>query len=157
MFLPQAVEDVLAEWDWTAAVKRAVLAPLAESPDFEWENQYLLPHDFLRPLTVGDGASRWAIENGRVYADNMPPGNEGLPLVYVALPENPNELPKTIQAAIWTRLSALIAPALAGEANLVALCFQEAAAALEKAKREDAAKRWDPLGSGARYWTEERS
>lgn len=46
-------DDLLRSHPWNSAVKRVILAPDVETPAFDYSNQFSLPGDWLRNLSVG--------------------------------------------------------------------------------------------------------
>jgi hypothetical protein len=56
---------IRSHW-WRFASARATLAQDATDPDFEWDNQFILPNDFLRMKSIYEG--RFSDENLRTYA-----------------------------------------------------------------------------------------
>lgn len=77
-------DSLLRENDWNCAIKRAVLAPLAEVPGFGFSAQFALPSDFLRLISIGDTylgspyCMRFKIEGRNILASG-----DKLSLVYV--------------------------------------------------------------------------
>jgi len=51
---PGERDSILRENDWNCAMKRAILAPMAEAPAFGFDTQFALPGDFLRLVSIGD-------------------------------------------------------------------------------------------------------
>lgn len=47
-------DSLLRENDWNCAMKRALLAPLADAPAYGYEMQFALPADYLRMVGIGD-------------------------------------------------------------------------------------------------------
>lgn len=47
-----SVREVLRDGQWRCARRRVILAPLAESPAFEWAYGYQLPGDFIRLIRL---------------------------------------------------------------------------------------------------------
>lgn len=57
-FFDTVRDEVLESEDWKCATDRAKLAQLTDAPAFEYDYQYQLPNDCLRPLIICD-------ENGK--------------------------------------------------------------------------------------------
>jgi hypothetical protein len=47
-------DKVLRLNDWKCAIKRVILSPETEAPEFEWAFSFLLPEDCMRILSVGE-------------------------------------------------------------------------------------------------------
>jgi hypothetical protein len=78
---PLAKLDILRRHPWNCAVRRVVLAPLADTPASDWSYQFPMPGDFLRLMQVGYLGQQldYSFEGGRVLANVT-----ALPIVYVA-------------------------------------------------------------------------
>lgn len=59
-------DSLLRSHYWRFASARVVLAQDATDPVFEWDNQFILPNDFLRLKSIYEG--RFSDENLRSYA-----------------------------------------------------------------------------------------
>jgi hypothetical protein len=157
-FLPEAVEYVLGQYDFSFARKRAVLAPGAEGQLFGRQARFKLPMDFIRLVKVygkdvpeEDHGIPYQIENGEILADT-----EELWIVYTARPKDPNRMPQAVRKAVSTHLAYLLSTPLTSNEQLIALVAAESRDALELAKREDAQMNYDPQAEGARFHTEAR-
>lgn len=82
------LRSMLRKHVWNCAKKRVVLAPLAAAPAFDYDYQFQLPADCLRPLFPID-VTDWSVEKGRVLLTND--GNV-LNLVYIAMLDDPNDM-----------------------------------------------------------------
>lgn len=79
---PIAKAAILRAHPWNCAQRRVQLAPLAQTPAFDWRFQFALPGDFLRPVQVGydwTAGEDYLLEGNRLLANT-----NVLPLVYVA-------------------------------------------------------------------------
>lgn len=64
-------DSLLRSHVWNCAVKRVILSPSTNLPEFGFSNQFLLPDDWLRTLQVGekyDGID-YKLESGYIMAD----------------------------------------------------------------------------------------
>jgi hypothetical protein len=159
-FLPEAIEYVLGQYDFNFARRRARLAPSAEKPLFGWQEQFNYPVDCIRLAAVYGGHSRmpeeidqvpYQVENGKILADT-----DELQIIYIARPDDPNQMPQAVRKAISTHLAYLLSTALASDPQLIGLIASESTAALELAKREDAQMNYDPAAAGEKFHTEAR-
>lgn len=50
---PSVKAKVLRSHPWNCAIKRVVLSPLAETPEFDWGYKFTKPSDWLKTLQVG--------------------------------------------------------------------------------------------------------
>ncbi|MDR1586920.1 MAG: hypothetical protein LBS57_05640 [Treponema sp.] len=159
-FLPEAVEYVLGQYDFSFARNRVLLAPNAEAPAFGWRAQFNLPLDFMRLVKVYGGHREmpeeadcipYQVENGKIFAN----ANE-LQIIYIARPKEPNQLPQSVRKAISTHLAYLLSTPLTSGEQLIALIAAESQSVLELAKKEDAQMNYDPQAAGDRFHTEAR-
>jgi hypothetical protein len=77
---PAVRDEILRIHPWNCAVKRVVLAPLSDTPAFDYQHQYQLPPDWLRTIQIGTRVyvPDFTIEGQRILTDLT-----SLPLVYV--------------------------------------------------------------------------
>jgi len=160
-FLPEAIEYVLGQWDFKFARRRLRLALNAEQPEFGWSYQFNLPMDCIRLIVVYGGfGSRptesdyvpYEVENGKILTDA-----KALQIIYIARPDDPNQMPQSVRKAISTHLAYLLSTALTSNEQLTALIAAESQTALELAKRVDAQMNYDPLAKGYNFHTEARA
>lgn len=66
-----AIESVLRTHEWNSAHKRAILNPVAETPDFEFSYKFQLPSDFLsvRRVSTTDGNVDYEIEGKNLLSN----------------------------------------------------------------------------------------
>jgi len=158
-FLPEAIEYVLGQWDFKFARRRQRLAMNDEAPAFGWKYQFNYPMDCIRLIKVCGGGLMpeedesvpYQVENGKILTDA-----DELQIIYIARPDDPNQLPQSVRKAISTHLAYLLATPLTSNEQLIALIAAESQAAIELAKREDAQMNYDPLAPGNRFHTEAR-
>lgn len=82
------LRSMLRKHIWNCAKKRVVLSPLATKPAFDYDYQFQLPADCLRPIFPND-VTDWSVEKGKVLLTND--GNI-LNLVYIAALDDPNDM-----------------------------------------------------------------
>jgi hypothetical protein len=159
-FLPEAIEYVLGQYDFKFARRRQRLAPNAEKPAFGWKEQFNYPVDCIRLVAVYGGHSQmpeeneripYQVENGKILANV-----DELQIIYIARPDDPNQLPQAVRKAISTHLAYLLATPLTSESQTIGLIAAESSTAIEIAKREDAQMNYDPQAEGEKFHTEAR-
>jgi hypothetical protein len=79
-----------------------------------------------------------------------------LQIIYIARPDDPNQLPQSVRKAISTHLAYLLSTALASNEQLTALIAAESQTAIELAKKEDAQMNYDQKAAGKKYHMEKR-
>jgi hypothetical protein len=159
-FLPQAVEHILSQYDFNFARRRQRLAPISEKPLFGWKEQFNYPMDCIRLIRVYGGHSHvpkdgdlvpYQVENGKILSNA-----DELQIIYIARPDDPNQLPQALRNAISTYLAYLLAPALTSNEQLIALMAGESRNAIELAKTVDAQMNYDPQARGEEFHIEAR-
>lgn len=127
-------DDLLRAHPWNCAIKRVILAPLANAPAFDFASQFQLPGDWLRNVQVGRKGEPipYRMEGQRLLADET-----ALPLVYV--------FRNTVEAS-WSRnlvhcmelaMAAKMAYAVTGSASMRDSMRDEFACELKVAKAID--------------------
>jgi hypothetical protein len=95
---------LLREFLWRFARKKAVLAPLSETPAFDGGKMFQLPADCLRVIGTDDdykyGYGRWYVEQDKIIADT-----DVLNIVYIADIENPAYFDPIFDQALACRLA----------------------------------------------------
>jgi hypothetical protein len=141
-FLPDAVEYVLAQYDWPCARVRMRLTPAEDKPAFGWKYQYPLPAGYMRMLEVyGDMGreTRYVTENGTLLSDSP-----DISILCIAVPENAASLTPGVRRAIYVSLAFLLTPPVTSDEALANRIAAERAEALERAKIEAAQSEYDP-------------
>jgi hypothetical protein len=129
---PSARDAVLRSYPWNCAIKRTVLAPLTEKPSSRWGNQFLLPGDNLRLLSVEDGVD-YAVEGRRLLADD-----EVVRIKYISRVEDPNAYDSLLVQALAAYLAHMLANPLVQSATLKDQMFQQFRAYCKQARSIDA-------------------
>jgi hypothetical protein len=159
-FLPQAVEHILGQYNFNFTRKRQRLAPNSEKPLFGWKEQFNYPMDCIRLIKVYGGHNLmpgendcvpYQVENGKILTNA-----DELQIVYIARPDDPNQLPQAVRNAISTHLAYLLATPLTSNEQLIALILGESRNAIELAKTVDAQMNYDPQADGQEFHTEAR-
>ena len=159
-FLPQAIEHVLGQCNFKFARRRIRLALNAERPLFGWRYQFTYPMDLIRIIDVFGGNSNmpeqtelieYQIENGMILANV-----DMVQIIYIARPDDPNQLPQSVRNAISTHLAYLLSTPLTSNQQLIALLAAESLQTINQAKTEDAQMNYDPYAFGQNFHTENR-
>ena len=69
---------------WNFAKKRATLAPSSVTPDFDFDDAFPLPTDFLRLLPPNTSSLDWQIENHEGSPSILTNDGDTLEIVYIA-------------------------------------------------------------------------
>lgn len=123
------LKEMLRSHPWNFAVKRTVLAPLAEAPAFGYGAAFQLPAECLRVLEVS--AEGYAIEGRTIHATGT-----ALELRYIAAADE-SLFDESFTAALIARLQAAMAYALTGSTTLQQAKMQEYAELLRVARSAD--------------------
>jgi hypothetical protein len=132
----------------------------ADRPAFGWKHQFNYPMDCIRLVKVYGGSNEkpeeselvpYQVENGKILADA-----DELQIIYIARPDDPNQLPQSMRKAISTHLAYLLSTPLASNEQLTGLIAAESQAAIETAKKVDAQMNYDPEAEGNDFHTEAR-
>lgn len=111
-------EEVMAMGAWPSATRRATLAQLSTTPEFEFTYTYQLPTDpkFLRILSINDskrGDIPYAIEGDKLLTNES-----SLKLRYVANITDPETYDIYLRQAIVDRLVAELTYAVTGQGSM---------------------------------------
>jgi hypothetical protein len=83
-----SMDEVLRAHPWNFAIKRAVLAPTSDTPDFGYDYEYDLPSDCLRAWTLysdtGIDDIDWVVEGRKILTDE-----ESVSLIYIYRNDDP--------------------------------------------------------------------
>jgi hypothetical protein len=159
-FLAEAIEEVLGQYDWNCCRKRVHLAPDVSGPAFGFQYRFVMPVNCIRAVSVYQGRPEkpeaadvipYAVENGYILAD-VPE----LELVYIERPDEPNMMSPAVRKAVSTTLAALLTTPITSSEQLAARVYAESQAAIQQAKKNDAAESYDPLAAGETWYGEER-
>lgn len=131
--LPNAIEEVLGDYDWNCSRKRVSLAHDIDAPAFGYDYQYTLPVDYLRIIEADTGEEPYTIESGKILTNS-----DTLNLIYIYRPESPTELTAGVRNAIAKVLAFLLTTPISSSEQLSARVQQEAMYSLERAKIADA-------------------
>jgi len=90
---------------WRFAVARASLAASATAPDFDFDNAFPLPTDFLRLRMPNRTNLDWQIENHENQLAVLTNDSGPLEIVYIKKVTDPNIMVPTFRAALAARMA----------------------------------------------------
>lgn len=131
---PMVRDYLLRGHPWNCAIKRVALAPDVETPAFDWDNQFTLPGDYLRTLSVGEYGSEvpYQIESGKLLCDDNP-----ALLRYIWRNEEPNTWDEMLVWGCTQAMQAVFSYPITQSASLKQLVEQVCEAVLKKARAVD--------------------
>lgn len=128
------LNGMLRTHTWNCAKTRLVLAPLAQAPPFDYDYQFQLPADCLRPLFPSD-VTDWRVEKGGVLLTND--GNV-LNLVYISKLDDPNDMDACFIEAFAAKLAMENAEKITQSATKRKLAQDEYKMAMADARKANA-------------------
>lgn len=131
---PQARDNVLRSHFWNCAIKRISIAPDADAPAYDYANQFTLPNDWLRTVSVGQYGREadYKTEGRKILCDESP-----LLLRYVFRNTDERTWDAGLVDVMTLAVAADIAYATTGSASMAQLMQQNFAQALRQAKAID--------------------
>lgn len=113
-------KSLLRSYKWRFASTRAELVQDTTDPAFEWDNQFILPTDFLRFKSIDEETGvtsrndRHAIEGQRILTNFSTIG-----LLYIKDVTNPEEFdPLFTKTLVWLIADEMIGPLAGGDARI---------------------------------------
>lgn len=110
-------DKLIAAYPWNFAIKRISLPQLSTIPDFEFDYEYQLPADCLRPLKLYDTTEEYKVEAGKILTDAANSDNE-IDLIYIARIEDEAQFSPSFVECFAIKLAAEIAPRLKEDPKL---------------------------------------
>lgn len=127
-------DEVLRAHPWNFAVKRTTLTPDSETPDSEYDYQYILPSDLLRVLdTPSDDSLDWVVEGRKILTDQ----DTELPIRYIYRHEDPSEWDSMFAETFAWRLAADLSYSLTQSLQLFDYCMKQYRSMLAEARSID--------------------
>ena len=140
LFLPQAVIEVLDQFDFQSVIRDVKLARELERPVFGYDFSYPLPTDFLRIKDIffdndikAETQGDYALE-GNVIKTNA----REVYLKYLAMPEHPGQLMPYLIRAIISSLALKLCVPLVSDTRLYQKVLMDYQKDIEQAKINDA-------------------
>jgi len=134
LIYPISRDTLLRSHPWNFAEKRASLASLTETPDFEFDFYYQLPSDCLRALRLYDSDEMYRIEADRRIATSARPCN----LIYIAQVTDPVQFDPGYTQALIYHIAAHLAMVLSDNRSLAAELRTQGKMELAEARMFDA-------------------
>ena len=133
LYLEPTLKELLSMNDWSFALKRAVLTIDGGDNLTPYTYKYILPQDFIHAIKLldedyNDTDYEWMVEGKYLYSDTTP-GT----LKYVSLVSDYGILPQPFVEALYLRLATKIGVKLTQDQGLMAMLYQEYAAAIQGA------------------------
>jgi hypothetical protein len=132
LFFEHTRDHILQSHPWNFAIGRSALSQDATSPAFEYTNQFLLPGDFLRALSLYNEQEPFKIEGDRLLTDASTAN-----LVYIKKVTNTVLFPPLFTEILVTRLAAEMSQVISDDNALTERLFIESDKKLREAKRRD--------------------
>lgn len=131
---PMVRNYLLRSHPWNCAVKRVALAPDATAPAFDWDNQFTLPSDFMRVLSVGEAGAEveYKVESGKLLCDDNPAY-----LRYIWRNENPATWDDMLVWGVTQAMKAALAYPITQSTSLEQLVEDACERVLKKARSVD--------------------
>lgn len=131
---PEIRDALLRSHYWNCATKRAILAPLAQAPDFDYSAQFQLPADWQRILQVGERSNPIDyVQEGRRILANV----TALPLVYVFRNTDVGSWDPQLQHVCTLQMAAALAYPITQSGTVAQSMNDKAERALKLAKAYD--------------------
>lgn len=135
---------------WNCLIKRASLPLDAVKPAYGFENQFVLPNDFLRLLSIEDSTGIYSIESRKILYDG-----EIMRISYVALLTDVPSYDTLLVDALTARLAADMAHPLLQSTQAMEQMWQLYELKLREAKFVDAQENSQQV-LDADYWLNSR-
>jgi len=124
---------VFRSHSWNCLMARQELAADTTTPAWGWANQFTLPSDCLRVITISDYDYDYKVEGRKIMANVSP-----IKLQYIKLVTDPNEYDTLLAETISAALAADICFAVTANATLVSTMKEIYQEKLAEAKHVDA-------------------
>jgi hypothetical protein len=131
---PTVRDALLRSHSWNCAVRRVQLAPMSKTPEFDFQNQFQLPGDWIKTLQVGRKGRYidYQMEGRRILANVSL-----LPLVYVWRNEVPSSWDDAMVITAELKMAAALAYPVTASTSLMESLDQKAEIAARDARSDD--------------------
>ena len=156
-------DSVLRAHPWNCAIKRDILAKRADTPDWGYDNIFVLPADFVRLVDIEDPTQKYSIEAGN-QGDATSDGNDlvllsdvsAMNIRYIYQLTLVVKMDHTLKHTIATRLAAELAMAIVGDSAKEQFLLEKYQMLLMQAQWEDSVQHntTDTIHGG--LWIESR-
>ena len=120
---------------WNCLTKRVQLAADSAAPVVEYSNQYTLPSDCLRVLTINAYNSDYKVEGRKILCNEL-----AIKISYVSQETDPNEMDVLLRETIAAGLAADIAYAITANLQVSKLMQEKYQFKVSEAKHTDASE-----------------
>lgn len=124
-FYDQTRDEVLSSHAWNFAMKRAVLARLAQAPTFEWLYAYQLPTDHLRLVQLNGYETDTPEDTYAVEGNTLVTDADKAEIRYVARVTDVTLYPALFVEAFALKLASKLAAPLTGAKEVADTLMQE--------------------------------
>lgn len=128
------LDSMLRSHTWNCAKTRVVLAPLSTAPAFDFDYQFQLPADCLRPIFPPD-VTDWSVEKGNVLLTN---DGSTLNLLYISTLPDPNDMDSCFIEAFASKLAVECCEKVTQSATKRKLAIEQYDDAMEVARKANA-------------------
>lgn len=144
------LDNLLRAHNWNCAIKRVQLAPMTDVPAFDFDQQFQLPADCLRPIFPND-VTDWVVEGSKILT------NDGtvLNLRYVSTLSDPNDMDSCFVEVFASELAVQIAEKITQSATKRKLAAEERDRAWQMATKANAYEKL-PEMQEASTWVQSR-
>jgi len=131
LMYPLLRDYLLSIHPWNFAMGRKQLSQDAVSPPFQYNNQFLLPGDYLRALSLFESIEKWAVEDDKLLT-NASPAN----LVYIKRVTDTGKFSAHFTEALSSLMSARMHFTIVGK-NPTQVFLVEVERTIKESKRRD--------------------
>lgn len=132
LFYEHTRDHLLQSHPWNFAIGRKALSQDANSPAFEFDNQFLLPGDYLRSWKLYNDNNPFKVEGDRLLTNSS-----SVNLIYIKKITNTTLFPPLFVEALATRLAAEMCDVIASDNTKTQRLFAEFEVKFREAKRRD--------------------
>ena len=150
-FFKSTVEIVLREFAWSCVSKRVKLAQNTEDPEFEYTYQYELPTDCVFAIECYESTDWSTYDRWKRIQRTIQTDSDTLYLLYVAFPDDYQELDVMLADCIALKLAMRMAPAYMRDKDSWQLLSSAYQQALRVAKCRDTFESKEAFTPNSRY------
>jgi len=106
---PQTRDALLRSHWWRFATDRATLSEDTTAPDFEWDNQFDLPNDFMRMKELYDSTNSYSLEGKKLLTND-----DTAEIVYIKRVTDPTQFDSLFTEVLVLQLAVRLATTITG-------------------------------------------
>jgi hypothetical protein len=125
-------DALLASHPWNFAMARSTLTADTTDPDFEFDNQYHLPGDYLRALALYNTNNRFKVEGDKLLTNASPAD-----LIYIKKETNVGKFSPLFSHALSLLIAAKISESITGSTSKKQALEGKANRVLKEARKRD--------------------